>query len=38
MSEAGPSSSESNIHASKCAGSRTEEAATSTWEGGEGGG
>lgn len=35
MSEAGPSSSECNIHASKCAGRRTEEAATSTldrWE------
>lgn len=35
MSEAGPSLSERNIHASKCAGSRTEEAATSTsdwWE------
>lgn len=35
MSEPGPSSSECNIHASKCAGSRTEEATTSTsnrWE------
>ncbi len=35
MSESGPSSSERNIHASKCAGSHTEEATMSTsdqWE------